>query len=1133
MNLIFQFIKSSILHVNILLIINIILFAFIISKEEAEFVKEIRINYFKIILLSSANYIKLNDTICSYFSNYSSRINYTNSNMQEDDKYYLCFVISNKQLLIINNKNEFKNHYDLSFLDGDNFSINPFINQNNNLSFIMTYTNKSNYLNIIKYNLNDSNYKLYLIDSFHYKDENITDTFENSFGCIISDKFNKYLTCCFLNNNTLTSLVFDIEDNITFFNYNSIISNNYSKNYLNNSVSVVSTLSANRKDNMVFLCYKQGNIDINCYFYNVTNNSFAFKSEIQRCQDNIKNYYFDETNQYVLICRKEDKEIYEYLLNDTDFYSNFSSKLINATNYGCSKVNNLFLFFNTSIVDYDLINNCYNNTYKYLTDREEIIINIDDLLKEEEINYNEIISSYEHRDLETVMSNLNSILEDKTIGIYYLIRGSNFTITICPTNATNRPSSTQLNLTQCESILRDEYKLNSSFITIFLLEITNPNPQSLLNKVEYKIYDDNLTELDLNKCQNSKIEIIYSIKQISTLDYNQISSYKDMGINIFNLSDPFFNDICKVFPDFENDIILEDRIKDIYQNYSVCEEGCTYIDIDIDFRTVTCECDVKTNISIEIPEIILKKSDKNTNNLDAFKCYNLIFSSDDKINNIGFWIFTFVLGGHVPLWFHYINAGINVIYDYIIEEMKEYGYHKKDINGKRKSILKKRRNSRRKSMKPKTDKQNDKNNDNENDNGNDQNKENDLNNKNNNPSVPPLKKNNNNINNNIQNGRKRRTINNMTGIKNRILQTNKNKGKKKRRFRKSCINSNDISDDNDEENNNEIKSTKNRRRRKTLKIKNKTVNLSKNSKSNSGDLMKNSFKFNSPNVIVTQDFEFEIKNNKEEEPDIKEGINLININLLDEKRNITPKESNKILNNYTYEEAIEYDRRPFIKILYIFLLSKQTIFHTFIDKSPMELISIKICIFIFVIATCLTFNAFFYFNSHISEKYNYTKGLFFFTFTHNMTIILLACLVTFIFTVSIRQLSNSNYKIREIFKKEEDKLKSDNTYIVTQERKEEILKEIDEILNKLKKKYLALFLIEFIVMLFYWYYATGFGHVYTNTQTSWIFNSFISIIMSFIFDCFLCVVFSELYKISIDNKIKGLYKFVMFIYNFG
>ena len=77
--------------------------------------------------------------------------------MQEDDKYYLCFVISNKQLLIINNKNEFKNHYNLSFLDGDNFSINPFINQNNNLSFIMTYTNKSNYLNIIKYNLNDSN----------------------------------------------------------------------------------------------------------------------------------------------------------------------------------------------------------------------------------------------------------------------------------------------------------------------------------------------------------------------------------------------------------------------------------------------------------------------------------------------------------------------------------------------------------------------------------------------------------------------------------------------------------------------------------------------------------------------------------------------------------------------------------------------------------------------------------------------------------------------------------------------------------------------------------------------------------------------------------------------------------------
>ncbi len=1130
MILVIQFIKSLIFQMNTFLIISILLFAFIINEEEVEFVKEIRINYFKIILLSSGNYIKMNDTICSYYSNYSRQINYTNSDMLEDDKYYFCFILSNKQLLILNNKNVFLNQYDLSFLDGDNFSINPFIDQNNNLSFIMTYTNKSNYLHIIKYNLNVSNDALDLIDSFYYINKNNTETFENHFGCIISDIFNKYLTCCFLNNNNLSSLVFNIEDNITFFNYNSIISNDYS----NNSVSVVSTLSANRDNNTVFICYKQENIDINCYFYNVIKNSFVFKSEIQNCKDNIKNYYFDEMNQYALICRKEGKEIYEYLLNDTDFYSNFSSTLIDAKNYGCSKVNNLFLFFNTSIVNYDIINHCYNNTYKYLTDREEIIINIDDLLKVKEINYNEIISSYEHRDLVTVMSNLNSILEEKTIGIYYLIKGENFTITICPTNATNRPSSTQLNITQCESILRDEYKLNSSFLTIFLLEISDPNPQSLLNKVEYKIYSDNLTELDLNKCQNSKIEIIYSIKQIPSLDYNQISTFKDMGINVFNLSDPFFNDICKVFPDFENDIILEDRIKDIYKNYSVCEEGCTYIDIDIDFRTVTCECDVKTNISIEIPEIILEKSDKNTNNLDAFKCFNLIFASDDKINNIGFWIFTFVLGGHVPLWFHYINAGIKVIYDYIIEEMKEYGYHKKDIKGKRKSTIKIQGSSKRKSMKLKSEKKDEKNNDNE------QNKENDLNNKDNNPSSPPFKKNINNFNNNEQNEnnkignskRKRKTINNMIGIKNNILESNKNKGKKKKSFRKSLMNYNNNSEDNDEENNNEINSKKIRKKRKTLKIKDKTLNYSKNSKSNSGDLMKNSFKFNSPNIIATQDFEFKINNDKEE-PNIKEGINLININLLEEKRNIIPKESNKILNNYTYEEAIEYDRRPFIKIFYIFLLSKQTIFHTFIDKSPMELISIKICIFIFVFSTSLTFNAFFYFNSHISEKYRYKNGLFFFTFSHNMTIILLACLITFVFTVLITKLSNSNYYIREIFKKEEDKLKSDKTYIVTQERKEEILKEIDIILNKLKKKYIALFLIEFIVILFYWYYATAFGHVYTNTQTSWILNSFISIIMSFIFDCFLCAVFSELYKISIDNKIKGLYKFVMFIYNFG
>ena len=69
-------------------------------------------------------------------------------------------------------------------------------------------------------------------------------------------------------------------------------------------------------------------------------------------------------------------------------------------------------------------------------------------------------------------------------------------------------------------------------------------------------------------------------------------------------------------------------------------------------------------------------------------------------------------------------------------------------------------------------------------------------------------------------------------------------------------------------------------------------------------------------------------------------------------------------------------------------------------------------------------------------------------------------------------------------------------------------------------------------MLFYWYFVTAFCHVYTNTQISWILDSFLSIIFSFIIECLFYILFSKLYRIAIESNICSLYKFVIFFYNF-
>ena len=122
-------------------------------------------------------------------------------------------------------------------------------------------------------------------------------------------------------------------------------------------------------------------------------------------------------------------------------------------------------------------------------------------------------------------------------------------------------------------------------------------------------------------------------------------------------------------------------------------------------------------------------------------------------------------------------------------------------------------------------------------------------------------------------------------------------------------------------------------------------------------------------------------------------------------------------------------------------------------------------------------------------------------------------------------------KIPEIFHKEEEKLKNDKNYKVSEERKKEILKTIEEILKKQNKKNYGFFIFELILMLMYWYYITAFCHVFSNSQDSWVFNTVFSILLRFIVNCLVSFLFSIFYKISIEKKSKGLYKCSMFIYN--
>ena len=194
------------------------------------------------------------------------------------------------------------------------------------------------------------------------------------------------------------------------------------------------------------------------------------------------------------------------------------------------------------------------------------------------------------------------------------------------------------------------------------------------------------------------------------------------------------------------------------------------------------------------------------------------------------------------------------------------------------------------------------------------------------------------------------------------------------------------------------------------------------------------------------------------------------------------------MHNYTFNEAIKYEKRNIFRIAYIYLLSKQIIFRTFLQRSPLELFHLRFTLFIFMLSSDLALNALFYFNDNISKKYHYAQNLFLFTFSNNITIIIYSTLL----------------------------------YI-----------ELEKILKILKIKAAFLFLIQTILFLFFGYFVTAFCHVYSSTQLSWLLDSFLSILSRIIIELIFAFIYGKLYQISVGSNFECLYKGVMCLYDFS
>ena len=301
------------------------------------------------------------------------------------------------------------------------------------------------------------------------------------------------------------------------------------------------------------------------------------------------------------------------------------------------------------------------NTIKEMTEISTInemteISNINE--SEKVIIKNEIQTN---KTLEVVINNINRLIEEVKFGEIYEIKGEDYLVKVCPINYNQfDTSSTNINFLQCEKTLRSKNQLSSNdYLTEVMIEIETKNINSLTNRVEYSVFYGN-QELDLSVCEKDLIEINYNIPNSSLLNLEMISKYSDIGIDILNSKDKFFNDICYPYSENESDIILKDRLLYIYQNFSKCDDNCEYQKIETDKLIITCKCSIKKEMKYEHNEprfdsILLDLITGSS--FGVVKCYNLVFNSA-KTDNIGFFIFLVLIVLHIPLIIHYYSKTI-------------------------------------------------------------------------------------------------------------------------------------------------------------------------------------------------------------------------------------------------------------------------------------------------------------------------------------------------------------------------------------------------------------------------------------------------------------------------------------------
>ena len=710
----------------------------------------------------------------------------------------------------------------------------------------------------------------------------------------------------------------------------------------------------------------------------------------------------------------------------------------------------------------------------------------------------------------------------------------------------------------CYKRIQIKKKINNNLIIVMISKI---NKNTDITKYEIydpitgeKIFYDEICKNDTTIVQQN----LYSKLNHNNTNIDTILFLTNQNVDIFNISGPFYTDICYyVETPFKKDITLKDRIKLYYPNITLCENGCIIKSINLTSLKANCICKINNLIGNdifagnalyqnqleEINELITDS------NIYIIKCYKFAFWYNYFIYNVCGYIIEFLILCQIIFTILYYKRSSHFTKKYIFILIEKYIQYL--INLQKKKAY----NSNLSNSFYLCEIDSNKNNNNNN-----------LINNN----CPPIKKTHISDNKNEKNEIiKKRSSNISNNISIDIINNNINNDIKENV--NNDINNNlniDISQNINRDNNKNINKEKNEiinpnlikvYKRKRKRASKTFVHKRSSRQTISKPVNENNFVFKKKMGNINNISNYENILNSNNNTLIASGERLININIPNNKRasklNLSKRTKSTIFDENTlmskdilskykqydeeikdfkeedlnikidieeylstdyddmgYDDAIKRDKRTFSNYLYDKLKSNQIILSTFYSNEPLRPKSIKILLLILDIDLYLLVNGLFYNDEYISELFHSDKEENFFSFIpRSYDRFLYTTIVGVVVDYVIDCFFIEEKKIKGIFKRE----KTNRLFL-----KYETTKKIKEINNR----YTGFIILSFIIIVFTWYYISCFNYVFHYTRIEWMKSSVLIIIFMQIISILTCLLVSIIRFIGFKLKSEKIYK---------